>query len=144
MLFRSLVLWSNADRVKPDKIKAYLGGIARNLAKLKTRELGHEIPLEDDIIVISDITPEHTLEKREQARMMKQAVLSMQYPEREIFLRHYYYYQPVAQIAEEMGLNISTVKTKLRRGRDKLKEILYEGGYDDGNKNLRFNGQYSR
>jgi len=139
-----LVLWSNADRVKPDKIKAYLGGIARNRAKLKTRELGHEIPLEDDIIVISDITPEHTLEKREQARMMKQAVLSMQHPEREIFLRHYYYYQPVAQIAEEMGLNISTVKTKLRRGRDKLKEILFEGGYDDGNKNLRFNGQHSR
>lgn len=27
----------------------------------------------------------------------------------EIFIRYYYYYQPVSLIAEEMGINISTV-----------------------------------
>jgi len=138
-----LVFWSNADKVKPDKIKAYLGGIARNKAKAKTRELGQDIPLEDDIIIISDIGPEHTFEKHEQAVMIKRTVLSLQYPDREIFLRHYYC-QSVAQIAEELDMNISTVKTKLRRGRDKLKEILSEGGYENGNENLRYDGQYTR
>lgn len=138
-----LAFWENADKVKPDRIKAYLGGIARNKAKEKTRELGLTVPLDDDIILISDSTPELTMEKREQAQIVRQAVLFMQHPEREIFLRYYYYYQPVAQIAQEMGINASTVKTKLRRGRDTLKEILVEGGYDNGNTNLRYVGQYT-
>jgi len=138
-----LAFWSNADRVSPDKIKAYLGGIARNKAKGKTREIGRELLLEDDVILLSDSGPERTLEKQEQAAIMKRAVLSMHCPDREIFLRHYYYCQPVAQIAEEMDMNISTVKTRLRRGRNKLKENLSEGGYDDGNKNLRYDGQYT-
>jgi len=139
-----LAFWENSDRVKPDKIKAYLGGIARNKAKKKTRELRQDIPLEDDIIIISDTTPEHTMEQQERAQILNQAVLSMQHPEREIFLRHYYYYQPVAKIAEEMGINVSTVKTKLRRGRDKLRETLCKGGYDYGSEDLRPDGQYSR
>ncbi|MDR1158481.1 MAG: hypothetical protein LBK75_09320 [Oscillospiraceae bacterium] len=40
-----LAFWSNADKVKPDKIKAYLGGVARNKAKNKIRELGQDLPL---------------------------------------------------------------------------------------------------
>jgi len=139
-----LVFWSNADKVKPDKIKAYLGGIARNKAKEKTRELGQDIPLEDDILILSDIDLERTYEMCEQAEILKKAVFAMQYPDREIFLRHYYYYQPVAQIAQEMKINSSTVKTHLRRGRDKLKKMLSEGGYDNGNKNLRPYGLSAR
>lgn len=138
-----LVFWENADKVRFDKIKAYLGGIARNLAKAKTREHSQDIPLEDDVIIIFNGDPEHATLQKEQAIMINQALLSMQHPENEIFIRHYYYYQPVAQISEEMGINISTVKTKLRRGRDKLRKILEKRGYDDGNKNFRFDGQYS-
>jgi RNA polymerase sigma-70 factor (ECF subfamily) len=140
-----LAFWSNADKVKPDKIKAYLSGIARNKAKEKTRGLGRELPLEDDIIIISDADTEHSYEMREQAEILKKAVLSMQYPDREIFLRHYYYYQPLVQIAGEMDINVSTVKTHLRRGRDRLKKMLNEeGGNEDGNKNLRPYGLSAR
>jgi RNA polymerase sigma-70 factor (ECF subfamily) len=131
-----LAFWLNADRVRPGKIKAYLGGIARNKSKEKTREIGQDLPLEEDIIVISSVNTEHTFEIREQAEMLKRAIQSLQHPDREIFLRHYYYYHPVARIAEELLINVSTVKTRLRRGREKLKEILMEGGYDDGSKNL--------
>ena len=44
-------------------------------------------------------------------------------------LRYYYFYQPVSTIAEEMGLESANVKTKLFRGRKKLKEVLEKGGY---------------
>lgn len=125
-----LTLWSNAEKVRPGKVKAYLGGIARNKAKEKTRELGRELPLCDDIVIVSDLDIERDIEAQEQARLIKQAVLAMQHPDREIFLRHYYYCQPISQISEEMELNASTVKTKLRRGREKLKKIICEGGYD--------------
>ncbi|MDO4581266.1 MAG: sigma-70 family RNA polymerase sigma factor [Bacillota bacterium] len=125
-----LVLWSSAAKVRPDKLKAYLGGIARNKAKEKNRSKGLDIPLEEDLMPVSDIDIELEFEGREQAEFIRRALLTMEHPDREIFLRHYYYYQTTAQIAKEMNVNCSTVKTRLRRGRDRLKESLYEGGYE--------------
>lgn len=122
-------LWVNAERVDPGKTKAYLGGVARNKAKEHTRKIGVEVSLEDDVILLSYENPEQDFEEREQARYIREVLLSMQDPEREIFFRYYYFYQPVAEIAEEMELNCSTVKTKLHRGRKKLKELLTKGGY---------------
>ena len=122
-------LWRNADKIAPGKVKAYLGGITRNKAKERTRKAGMELPLEDDLLLISSENPEHDFQEREQARFIQETVLSMRNPEREIFIRHYYYCQPVSAIAEEMNINLSTVKTKLRRGREKLKELLLKGGY---------------
>ena len=36
----------------------------------------------------------------------------------------------VARAAEEMGMNLSTAKSRLRRGRERLKEALRKAGYD--------------
>ena len=140
-----LTLWSSAEKISPGQVKAYLSGIARNKAKEKTREMGHDLPLCDDIVIVSDVDLERDFTAREQASFVRQAVLAMRQPDREIFLRHYYYCQTVAQISEEMGINASTVKTKLRRGREKLKEILCEGGYDlgAGKENIRLDGLYT-
>lgn len=138
-----LTLWSNAGKARPDKLKAYLGGIARNKAKEKMRSIGLEVPLDEDLILISDVDLELDFEAREQAKFIRCALLAMQYPDREIFLRHYYYYQTVSQIAKEMGINSSTIKTRLRRGRDKLKEVLREGGYEVGKENFRYDGSNS-
>ncbi|MCM1543057.1 MAG: sigma-70 family RNA polymerase sigma factor [Blautia sp.] len=125
-------LWRNAGKISHGKAKAYLGGVARNKAKERLRKAGRELPLEDDLILISGEDPEKALQERELTRFLRKAVLAMQHPEREIFIRHYYYCQPVSQIAEEMRINLSTVKTKLHRGRKRLKEILSEGGYTVG------------
>ena len=56
--------------------------------------------------------------------MVRLAVTRLGEPDREIFLRHYYYAQTVTEIGRIMGLNESTIKTKLRRGRMRLKELL--------------------
>ena len=122
--------WVNAKRVKPDKVKAYLSGVARNKAKEYTRKIRREVPIEEDLLIVSGENLEHTFEIREQAIFIKKTILALPYPDREIFLRHYYYYQPLTIISREMNINISTVKTKLRRGRKKLKEIIIEGGYE--------------
>ena len=115
-------LWQNAVNVH--SAKGFLGTVARNKAKNKLRELGHELPLDDQMLIIEELTPEKCAEEKELAEAVKKAVLCLPRPDKEIFLRFYYYYQSQEEIAAEMGINISTVKTKLRRGRDRLKKTL--------------------
>jgi RNA polymerase sigma-70 factor (ECF subfamily) len=133
-----LALWNNADKIMRDKLRAYLGGIARNMAKNKLRECKIELSLEEDEIEIpSTQTPESELIDGEPQRLARLAVMSMGEPDREIFLRQYYYCQTVTAIAAEMRLNVSTVKSRLSRGRQKLKQTLETGGIFDENEDLR-------
>ncbi len=115
-------LWEHAEDVHSPK--GFLGTVARNLAKNKCREIGYELPLEEQILVVDELTPETRIEKKELDRAVKRAVLEMPQPDREIFLRFYYYCQPLEAISADMGINLSTVKTKLRRGRIRLRGAL--------------------
>ena len=69
---------------------------------------------------MADGNPEERIEEKERNRAVRWAVLQMPHPEKEIFLRHYYYCQKLDTISREMNLPLSTVKTKLRRGRASL------------------------
>lgn len=81
----------------------------------------------DDFVAISEEFLE--LEKEEQARELRLALKKLKRHERETVVRYYYYNQTVTKISEETGTNIETVKSRLRRGRDSLKEILGKGGF---------------
>ena len=117
--------WQKAGDVLPGALKAWLGAVARNKAKTRLRSVGSDLPLEEDVLEIpSEDTPEGTLERSEEQRLVRRAVDSLPPEDREIFLRHYYYAQTVAEISREMNLNESTIKTKLRRGRLRLKTML--------------------
>ena len=67
-----LVLWRNAEKIQPGKVKAYLGAAARNKAREKLRGLGRTLPLEEDALVMDH--PEHQLERKEQAELVRGAV----------------------------------------------------------------------
>ena len=113
-----VALWQHAEAVH--SVKGFLGTVARNKAKNKMRQIGQEVPLDDGILVVEELTPEMCAEKKELAAAVKKAVMRLPQPDREIFLRHYYYCQKVDTISREMNLPLSTVKTKLRRGRARL------------------------
>lgn len=117
-------LWNHAKSIKPTSLKSWLGTVARNAAKNKLRAAGQTLPLEDDILILETDSAEEEHLRREQNRLVRKAVLAMPYPDREIFLRHYYYGQKLEIIAQEMEMNLSTVKTRLRRGREKLRSVL--------------------
>lgn len=117
-------LWEQADKITRASVKSYLAGIARNKAKNKLRELGYDLPLNEDIILIDDVSPEDIYARKEAAAIVRKTVDGMKEPEREILLRFYYFYQTIEEISAEMKMNPSTVKTKLRRSRLILKNAL--------------------
>ena len=124
-----LAAWDQAEDLQAGKIKAWLAAVARNKAKNKLRHLGRELPLEEDILELpGQESPEAELTRTEERFLVNWAVNDLPDQDREIFLRHYYHAQTVREIAEEMALNESTIKTRLRRGRMKLKEILTRWG----------------
>lgn len=49
---------------------------------------------------------------------------------RNMFIRRYWYLDPVAKIAERYGAGLSKVKTSLYRTRNGLREYLSKEGYD--------------
>lgn len=119
-----LAAWNQSDALISGKVKAWLGAVARNKAKNALRNAGHDLPLEEDILELPDCSTLDKLERQEQARLIQQAVDSLGEKDREIFLRHYYYCQNVSMISREMKMPESTIKSRLRRGRMKLKEYL--------------------
>lgn len=124
-----LAAWRQADELRLGHVKGWLGAVARNKAKNQLRRLGRTLPLEDDTLDIPD--PDclaDGLEQAEEHELVRGAVDSLPPQDREIFLRHYYYAQTIQEISFHMDLKESTVKTKLRRGRIKLKETLMRKG----------------
>ena len=124
-----LAAWDNRDRLRPGKVKGYLGAIARNRAFNLLRADRVNLPLEDDVLLLETDGPEKELNRRETSRMINQALSQLDKPQRELFVRHYYYGQTVQEAALDMGVNLSTAKTWLRRGRETLKTILKKEGY---------------
>lgn len=124
-----LSVWNHAEALKPGKLRAYLGAAARNRAKSFLRKI-REIPMDlDEIPALTEgNTPENRLLRREQSNLVREAVLQMPQPDREIFLRYYYYLQTSTQIAGAMGLTNSNVRVRLMRGRNTLKQTLCKEG----------------
>ena len=124
-----LAAWNQAKDIQPQALKPWLGAVARNKARQKLRSAGFDLPLEEEVLEIPEgDTPEERLTRTEEARLVREALDHLGQPDREIFLRHYWYAQTVAEIGAQLHLNESTIKTKLRRGRQRLKEILQKWG----------------
>lgn len=128
-------IWENRAKLRADCLRGYLGKIARNRAFNFLRTRRDVLPLEDDILVLEEDSPEKMLESEELALILGRALARLGSNQRELFVRHYYYGQTVAEAAANMGVNPSTAKTWLRRGREILKTYLEKEGceYEAGN-----------
>ena len=122
-------LWDSARKLRPGKLRAYLGTIARNKTKSALRRRGESLSLEEDVLVISPSDPEREYTQAEENAMLRRALDSMPEPDRTIFIRRYWFCQTVPAIAKQLCMNVNTVQTKLTRGRERLRLALQEGGY---------------
>lgn len=123
-------VWRHAENLDSGKgsLRAYLITSARNLAKNRLRTYkGSVFQVQDyDAVEMPELF--ERAEREERQRFVQEALNRLSEEEKEIFIRYYYFYQTTEEIGEALGLKKNTVKSKLKRGRKKLKGFLMERG----------------
>lgn len=129
-------LWNNAHKIDPTykELKPYIAAIARNVAKNLLKAIKNmNLSLDEEIIFIGNNEVEKKVLNDELSQILNECVSNLEEPDKEIIIRYYFFYEKVKDIAEELNINESTVKTKLFRSREKLKNMVIERGlYGEG------------
>ena len=117
-----VMLWKNAEYIDLEKgtLRSYIAAAARNFA-LKRLNKRIEYTCLDDIEIADETS---SAEEVSEKNSVWDAVMSLGEPDNEIFVRYYKFGEKLRDISRATGINISTVKTKLSRGKKKLKRIL--------------------
>lgn len=126
-----LSVWENRRKLQAGKVTSYLGVIARNKAFDLLRADKDYLPLEEDMLIIDPADIQRQAENNDLGMLLKKALMTLDKPQRELFVRHFYYGQTIKEAAEEMGVNLSTAKNWIYRGKDVLREFLEENGFED-------------
>ena len=121
-----LILWKNKDRLDRKAVfSPYIAGITKRLIYRKYRELSRTIEFSQyENEMISRFNVDSIVEQKEMNDCITKNLKALGDTEYEIFKKFYYEGKKVKQIAQEMNLSSSNVKTKLHRTRKKIKEIL--------------------
>lgn len=127
-----LALWNAIPPEKPAPLSAYIARICRNLAMKRLEHLsaekrGMEVTIsfeELDGCIPHGSTPERMLEEKELSRAILVALEKESKQNRIIFLRRYYFFDSVKEIAARLGCSEELVKSSLHRTRKKLKAHL--------------------
>lgn len=128
-----VALWRGLDRYDPARpLAGWVYGIARRTALNRRRALGRagrweELP---DTLTAEDADPADRVAAQQELERLRDAIGQLPQPDREIFLRRYYLYQTVNEIAACMGLAPKAVENKLCRRRKQLRQAFREGGKD--------------
>ena len=111
-------------------MRSYLATIARNTSKNKLRKY-HSNEVLNEQIISSDLTPQDNIIKAENSQLLTELITSLCEPDSEIFFRYYYYNEKIKTISKAMNISLSTVKTKLYRGKQKLKNTIIKRRAND-------------
>lgn len=117
-----ITLWKNADNIDMEKgtIRSYIAAVARNGVLRKINKSFTYECIEDKVIA----DDKNTLDDKIMSEFLWKAVMELGEPDSEIFVRFYKYGEKLGYIASVTGLKLSTVKTKLSRGKVRLRKIL--------------------
>ena len=118
------ILWNKSDSVVAGSVRGFLGCVARNKAKNKLREMSLEVSLEEEFLISEDLSLEEHCCEESVRSLVREAVMALTEPDKEIVLRYYFYFQSIAEISEQMGLSESNVKVRLHRSRNVLRLLL--------------------
>ena len=122
------ILWKNYnDNKNIYALDAYIAGIARNLVKEKLRKLHYTVDISKYENIIKMEEKELYEEEREEIDYLENSFKNLKELDVKIINLYYYSSKSVKDIAEELDISESNVKTKLHRIRKKLKKQLSKG-----------------
>ncbi|MFN2371196.1 MAG: RNA polymerase sigma factor [Candidatus Krumholzibacteriia bacterium] len=113
---------------------AYLYRIAGNEVRMRARRLAREADLVDPGTSVVDprLSPLAQVVLTEAQQEVRTAVSQLEASTQEIVLLHYWEGLTVVQIAAVVGMNPTTVKTRLHRGRHRVRKLLLGEDGDPG------------
>lgn len=123
-----ITLWQNADKVNGDTLRGYLAAIARSRAVNRLRQAKPPCDSLSDSEPSALPQPEAQALENERAALLRNVVARLGPQDRDIFLRYYYERQSIQTIADALHLSPSAVKSRLLRGRKKLRADFTERG----------------
>ena len=125
------IIWKNQKSLKvEEKFSPYIAGITRNIVYKKYKENLKQKNFEEideNTIYINKLNED--IEAIDTNNFILEQLKLLGHEEYEIFTKYYYEEKKIKQIAKELNLSTSNVKTKLHRTREKLKKILRIGGF---------------
>ena len=132
-----LHLWNAIPPLRPGSLPAYICRVARNLAlkrfeyiHAEKRSPGMTVPLSEIEAFLPD---EQTLShaKREELKSLLRLFLSGETAEaRNVFIRRYWFFDSVSDIAQQYAISESKVKSMLFRTRKRLRRYLEKEGFE--------------
>lgn len=128
-------VWEAIPPAKPQSLGAFIYRITRNLAckrlefqKAQKRAPQAQLCWEELAETIGNKEQE-PFEEKELAESIRRFLLGLSRQNRTLFLRRYWYYESVGELARQFGFGESKVKSILFRLRGQLKEHLRKEGY---------------
>lgn len=133
-----LSAWNAMPAHWPERLPSFLGRITRNLsfnryqsARADKRGGGETALVLEELAgcVSGSDSPEEALDRRELVRALNAFVRGLPEDRRDLFVRRYWYADPVSDIARDWGLPPGTVSKRLERTRRQLRDYLTERGF---------------
>lgn len=121
-------VWKHPEKLIEGKVKSFLAAIARNLARNKLRKRSFEISIDENDFLLFDDRFETEIDSNEKSEIISDALKTLTEQERDIFIRYYYLEQTSKMISENLEIPVSTVTSRLSRGRKKMKDHLIKKG----------------
>ncbi len=122
-----IYLWKNPDKYDAGKssLKHWLSVVAksRGLNKLKEFSKHNNLPLDENILA-DNVEIDGKILDKETVQIIVAAVKCMEEPDREIFIRRYYYEEKISVIAASLGLSEKSVESRLYRTRIYLRKLI--------------------
>ena len=134
-----LAAWNAIPPARPPALKLYLAKITRNLAVSKWRKLsaekrgyGQVAEVFDELAELPDgkDTAQEVADSMALAQALSSFLRSSGRVQRTVFIKRYWLFMPIREIARSTGLSESNVKVMLHRLRSELRKYLLKEGFE--------------
>lgn len=131
-----LGLWNTIPPRRPTVFSAYIAKLVRNISMKRLTFLNAQKRTSNGLVSIHEIEKtipdnksiEEYIEEEELAGYIEKYLASIDYESRNMFLRRYWFFDSVSEIAKLFEVSESKVKSQLFRTRNKLYAFLVKEG----------------